>query len=283
MDAQTWLDNWAASVPELERVEAGFWRARRDGDVSYPEGGHFALAAVEEQSRWFAHRNEVIVDLVRRYPPTGVLLDVGGGTGFVALALNRAGFPAALMEPGARGVASARVRAIPTVEAAYQSLSVPAASLPAVGMFDVLEHIEDDVAALSSIFRALAPGGRLYLAVPALQALWSAEDVYAGHFRRYSRSLLIERVAAAGFLVEFASCFFGALTAPVFALRALPSRLGMSARSHDTSAVKQDHSLGGAMVGAVLKQQFSAELSALSAGQVSRIGTSCVLAARKPD
>lgn len=282
MDAQAWLDEWAASVPELERVEAGFWRARREGDVSFPEGGHFALAAVEEASRWFAHRNDVIVDTVRRYPPSGVILDVGGGTGFVALALNRAGFHATLMEPGVRGVASARARAIPTIEAAYQTLSIPEASLSAVGMFDVLEHIEDDAAALSSIFRALAPGGRLYLTVPALQALWSSEDVYAGHFRRYSRSLLVECVAAVGFEVDFASCFFGALTAPVFALRALPSRLGVGARSHNAGAVKQDHSLGGELVGAILAQRFNAELRAFKANKFRSLGTSCILAAQKP-
>jgi 2-polyprenyl-3-methyl-5-hydroxy-6-metoxy-1,4-benzoquinol methylase len=50
----------------------------------------------------------------------------------------------------------------------------------------VLEHIDDEQAFLREIRRCLAPGGRIYLSVPAGRWLWSDDDVQAGHFRRYT-------------------------------------------------------------------------------------------------
>ena len=67
--------------------------------------------------------------------------------------------------------------------------------------FDVVEHCEDDVLALSELTRVLAPEGRLLLSVPAYQWAWSDHDVRAGHHRRYSRPRLHRLVADAGLSV----------------------------------------------------------------------------------
>jgi SAM-dependent methyltransferase len=75
-------------------------------------------------------------------------------------------------------------------------------SLDIVYSSNVLEHIEDDVAALRAIHARLRPQGRLLLYVPALQMLWNEMDVAVGHFRRYSRSGLRQTVQAAGFQVD---------------------------------------------------------------------------------
>jgi SAM-dependent methyltransferase len=53
---------------------------------------------------------------------------------------------------------------------------------------DVLEHIPDAAEAVRQIGRALAPGGLLIVAVPALQFFWSHYDAMLGHQRRYSRA-----------------------------------------------------------------------------------------------
>jgi len=76
------------------------------------------------------------------------------------------------------------------------------------GQFDfaytlnVLEHIDDDATTLASILRALAPGGRLLIYVPAFPILFSAMDRKVGHVRRYRRRQLVERVEEAGFMVQ---------------------------------------------------------------------------------
>ena len=57
-------------------------------------------------------------------------------------------------------------------------------------LFDVIEHLEDPLPVMEAVGRHLRPGGHLLVNVPALQALFSAYDVAAGHFRRYDRPSL---------------------------------------------------------------------------------------------
>ena len=71
---------------------------------------------------------------------------------------------------------------------------------------NVLEHIENDLEALLSIKKSIKPGGRLAIYVPALPMLFSDLDRKVGHFRRYKKKELINKVQAAGFTVE--NCFY---------------------------------------------------------------------------
>lgn len=57
---------------------------------------------------------------------------------------------------------------------------------------DVLEHIEDDKAAVTKIYQSLRQGGKLCVSVPALPALYGFHDEKLGHYRRYTRQTLIE-------------------------------------------------------------------------------------------
>lgn len=59
---------------------------------------------------------------------------------------------------------------------------------------DVIEHIEDDNAAVASLVSMLKPGGRLIITVPAFMVLWDQHDVINKHFRRYSRRGLMALV-----------------------------------------------------------------------------------------
>src|SRR5262249_50745102 len=58
----------------------------------------------------------------------------------------------------------------------------PSRQYDLVLMLDVLEHLEDDTAALGHLQHLLKPGGRALLTVPALQALWSVHDVVNRHY-----------------------------------------------------------------------------------------------------
>jgi SAM-dependent methyltransferase len=75
-------------------------------------------------------------------------------------------------------------------------------------MLDVLEHIEDDVAALRRVRHLLKPGGHAILTVPALQSLWSMHDVVNGHYRRYSKMGLQRLSEDSGFAVCDLRYFF---------------------------------------------------------------------------
>ena len=76
----------------------------------------------------------------------------------------------------------------------------------------MLEHIEDDAGALKNWASWLKPGGTLLLSVPARMKLWTAGDEWAGHFRRYERSQLIDLLQASGFEIEIFECYGFPLT-----------------------------------------------------------------------
>lgn len=66
---------------------------------------------------------------------------------------------------------------------------------------NVLEHIEDDDAALADLAASLKPGGRLCLWVPAFQLLYSDWDRQIGHYRRYRKGELKKQLTRAGYEV----------------------------------------------------------------------------------
>ncbi len=100
-----------------------------------------------------------------------------------------------------------RVRAVPLDLGEFDPAALAADRLDTVVCLNVLEHVEDDRAALARLHAALAPGGRLVLLVPAHQRLYGGIDRAIHHYRRYDRAELIERLRRAGFAVERASFF----------------------------------------------------------------------------
>ncbi len=66
---------------------------------------------------------------------------------------------------------------------------------------NVLEHIEDDVAALNNIYDMLEPGGRFVLLVPAHKFLYNCIDKDAGHFRRYTSQEIVGKVSRTKFKI----------------------------------------------------------------------------------
>jgi SAM-dependent methyltransferase len=267
----------------LRRGSDGVWTPDAARAVSYPEHGNRACFAVEDGSFWFSHRNRVLDDLLARYPPAGPVFDVGGGNGFVARALERAGHAVVLVEPGPEGVRNAAGRGLSSlVRSTFEDAGFLDDSLPAASLFDVLEHVGDDVGFLASVARRLRPRGRLYLTVPAHAALWSADDAVAGHHRRYSSGSLGRALAAAGFELEWSSHFFVWLAPAVALLRALPSRLGRR-RADDVARVSAEHAAPAGAAGRFLERRLAAERRALSAGRRFRIGSSLAAVARRAD
>jgi SAM-dependent methyltransferase len=159
------------------------------------------LAEVEDRSFWFRARNRLIVQLVSEIVDPGAqFLEIGCGTGYVLQALVReCGLEATGSDPFATALAYARQR-VP--EATFVELDARAMpyeeSFDLAGAFDVLEHVDDDVAVLRGLHRAIRPGGFVVLTVPQHPALWSAADTYAHHVRRYRRAELVDRVRRSG-------------------------------------------------------------------------------------
>jgi SAM-dependent methyltransferase len=269
----------------LEQTAEGGWRSKSHSAVSYPEWGNQACFDVEDSSFWFRHRNACILEALRQYPPPGPLFDIGGGNGFVAKAMQDVGLEVVLVEPGAVGAVNARQRGIEhVVLATLEDAGFVPGSLPAVGLFDVVEHMEDDHKFLQTIHTHLASQGRVYLTVPAYQALWSKADVVAGHHRRYSRHALRELIERSDLKVEFATGFFQFLPPAILAMRVIPYRLGWKVRPEpqdgDTKMANQ-HKVKSELIGRILNRMQQRELAGIRARRQNKFGASWLLVAQK--
>jgi SAM-dependent methyltransferase len=138
----------------------------------------------------------------------------------------RAAFPSATVIAVDSSLAPlAAYRASPfRVVADAARLPCPDRSVDGVCAFDVLEHLDDDAAALKEWRRALSPGGWLVATVPAYRSLWSRHDDVNGHRRRYRRSRLQALLRAAGFATVRMS-YFNTLLLPPIALWRWSERL----------------------------------------------------------
>lgn len=185
--------------------------------IATPHGGavtrhrHFGLAVPALQ--WvpaprYLMRRDVILDLARRLAP-GRLLEIGCGAGALLDDLAGMGFSAVGVDqsPSARRIATALLGETRDVEIRETCEGLTPESFDHLAAFEVLEHIEDDLAALSDWARYLKPGGSLMVSVPAHPERWNSADVWAGHYRRYRREDLVELVGKAGFEVETIQCY----------------------------------------------------------------------------
>ena len=268
-------------APGLVRDASGLWVSADEASVSYPQDGHEQCFSLEDDSFWFQHRSAVITSVVESFPPAGDIFDIGGGNGFVARSLENKGLPCILIEPGRVGATNAVKRGVETVVCAtLESAGFREGSMTAAGLFDVIEHIEDEQGFLARLHRLLAPDGRVYLTVPAVETLWSNDDVHAGHFRRYSKTSLRRSLERAGFVVEFVSYFFWFLVAPIFALRTVPSRLGFQKTASGERGEKEHRASAG------VTKRIMDEALRFEADRIRRLagmpfGSSCVAVARR--
>jgi SAM-dependent methyltransferase len=145
------------------------------------------------------NRNNYIEKLIRRSLParsaeTLRVMEFGAGLGTF---LNRFSGDDLLetyaveADPDYRTLLSASHRVFEKAE------DVPV-KMDLIYLIDVLEHLEDDKRFLDYFRRQLAPGGRLFIYVPARSELFSSFDAGIGHFRRYNRKELIDKVEEAG-------------------------------------------------------------------------------------
>ena len=224
-------------------------------------------------------------DVAARLPARCRVLEIGCGTGNTLRVLRETFSPDSLVvgvDLFQEGLAYARRRiAVPLVCARIEQ---PPFAVPfdLVGMFDVLEHIDDDGAGLREVRRLTTPGGYFMVTVPAHRALWSQFDEESHHCRRYEPDELRERLTAAGFAVEYLTPFMSTLYPIVRLSRWLSGIANRTRRSlgrDPTPIIQHDLSVRPVIddiIGFVLRQ----ETVALRRRLQLPIGTSLLALAR---
>ena len=195
------------------------------------------LAELEADNFWFRSRNRIILWALDRYSPElNSFLEIGCGTGFVISGIAKQ-FPGmqALWRASTwkKGWCMPGSGCLLLNSSQMDARCIPYESeLDAIGAFDVLEHIEEDEAVLRQIYKALKPGGYLFITVPQHHWLWSAVDECACHVRRYAANELHDKVRRAGFEIVRTTSFVSTLLPAMYLSRLLQQSkmdLGMDA------------------------------------------------------
>ena len=137
--------------------------------------------------------------------PRGRLLEIGCGSGALLADLADDGFQCNAIETSAEAVRIASIMNSdrPEIDIRSKPSSSWEAAFDSLVAFEVLEHQEDDLEALTLWTRWLRQGGHLMLSVPGHPDRWNATDVWAGHFRRYDKESLSLTLENSGYQVLF--------------------------------------------------------------------------------
>ena len=141
-------------------------------------------------------------DVVTRMLPAGVrdVLEVGCGQGALGARLAQR-YDYLGLEPDQASCAVAQRRIKAAGRGEVRNIGVDAlgpAQFDLVCAFEVLEHIDDDAAAVRQWAARLRPGGWLLLSVPAHQRRYGPADELVGHFRRYDPAAITALLASCG-------------------------------------------------------------------------------------
>jgi SAM-dependent methyltransferase len=148
------------------------------------------------------YREALMLRRFRALCPAGHILNAGCGAGSLTLRLLDAGYRVTSVDASEAFVE--RVRALvggrgPVELADLHSLTFEAGAFDGIVCGEVLEHLDDDRAAIREFARVLRPGGVVVASVPANPWRYDWTDHWAGHRRRYTQEGFAERFAAAGF------------------------------------------------------------------------------------
>lgn len=261
------IGDYLAFSPELSHNSEGF------KDDIFKQ-----LAKIEDRNYWFRSRSRLIIWSLKRYfPNTENFFEVGCGTGFVLLCLEKA-FPKLNIYGGEVFVAGLDFASNRLSQA--ELLQMDARKIPfedefeVMSAFDVLEHIEDDAVVLKQMHRAVRQGGGIILTVPQHPFLWSRTDDYANHVRRYTAQELRGKVENAGFQVLKMTSFVSLLL-PLMILSRLMKRKS-SFKCDQMPELKVNH-----LVNTVLEKILDFERWIIRLGLSFPMGGSLLLVARK--
>ncbi|MCP4305550.1 MAG: methyltransferase domain-containing protein [bacterium] len=233
-----------------------------------------------------ASRNYALEEVARCLGPApSTVLEIGCSSGFLLNALLER-YPEHLVVGSdyTRGTLEAlgqRLPHAPLVQFDLTRCPLPDGFADVTVLLNVLEHIEDDEAAVAHLFRITRPGGAVIIEVPAGSKLFDAYDRALMHFRRYDMRALVSLLERAGFVVERRS-HLGFFLYPGFyvAKRRNQSRYSASSHADEQRVVEQGIAAtqrSGVAMGWVMKAE-----GALRSRFSYPVGIRCLVTGRKP-
>lgn len=194
-------------------------------------------AQVEATHWWFVGRRKLFRSIVENIgiASSDAILDIGTSTGTNLRMLREAGFDNVrgldlheeairwCADKGLGHVDKGDICDIPSANNAYDLVLAT----------DIIEHVDDDMAALREITRVLKPGARAIVTVPAFQSLWGLQDTVSQHKRRYRKQELIDKLCQVGLVADECFYFNYLLFFPIWFARKLIRLLGLKLSSEN--------------------------------------------------
>jgi hypothetical protein len=113
-------------------------------------------------------RERIDSRVYEKHARSGPLFDIGGGNSAVSKHLSENGVPCVLVEPGRSGALNAKCRGVSNVvQSTFQDAGFLPETIDHIGLFDVVERIEDDVEFMSEVWTYQKPGRFAFLTVPS--------------------------------------------------------------------------------------------------------------------
>lgn len=205
----------------------------------YPHDGFDLTEKLEAESFWVASRIRLLKKIIQRKSlqfSKARFLEIGCGTGtFIREIAQNKNLKITGSEIYLNGLLYAKKKRLPYVE--FIQFDAKQGRLPEefdiVAAFDVLEHIDDDITAISNIYQMISDGGYFIITVPQYMFLWSKLDEIVKHKRRYSRKELLDKLKQQGFAINYCSSFLFVLF-PLMLVSRILDRHKQAARSSTT-------------------------------------------------
>lgn len=166
---------------------------------------HYAKLIVHQDTDF---RSKNIRRLILAHVQPGSVLEVGSGTGHLARELLKRGHAVFATDESPKMIAYTKRTCAP-YRAQLQTRVLPGDQIGKLTQrfdnlisIDVLEHIERDTAALQQMHKLLRHGGRAVILVPTIPALYGVRDRDMGHYRRYGKRELLQKLKRAGFRIR---------------------------------------------------------------------------------
>lgn len=171
---------------------------------------------------WFLIRQKIITQVLKKYIPKQKdslkILNVGAASGASSQCLSSLG-EVISVENDPVFLDFLVGKKIPVINASIIALPFDDNSFDLICALDILEHVADDTKAIAELVRVCKPGGKICITVPACRSLWSAHDEVNNHFRRYSKSRLINLIDKQKNKLLYSTYFNTILFPAIFILR----------------------------------------------------------------
>lgn len=170
----------------------------------------------EDRHWWYRGRRTVLEQVISDLPvPNGArILDAGCGSGRNMVELARHGTVTGVELSETSACLARRRETGEIIEGSVLAMPFERNSFDLAVSLDVIEHLDDDAAALRELRRVVTPGGPLLVTVPAYPWLWSGHDEVNHHHRRYTRDSLLAVAQDAGWRCA-RTTYFNSLLLPV--------------------------------------------------------------------